>query len=140
MSKVAEKIAFLKGLSEGMGLMPDTPERKLLLMMLELLGDLEEDITALSQRQDDLVAYVDDVEADLGRIEDAMMDEDDEDDEDDDDCDCCEDHMDLEEDGIDFIEYECPHCGAGVYYDQEGFDLDEGHLCPDCGKELFPAK
>ena len=43
-----------------------------------------------------------------------------------------------EDDSLDFIEYECPHCGASVYYDQSAFDLSEEHPCPSCGKELFP--
>ena len=27
---------------------------------------------------------------------------------------------------------------SSVYYDQEAFDLEEEHLCPECGRELFP--
>ena len=59
---------------------------------------------------------------------------DDEDDEDED----GEYDEDDEDAGVDFIEYECPHCHTSVYYDQEAFDLEEEHLCPECGRELFP--
>ena len=96
---------------------------------------------------------MDELDSDLGDLEEAVFeDEDDEEDEDDAcSCGCAHSHSDDDEDeeeeadedeedegALDFIEYECPHCGASIYYDQSAFDLSEAHPCPSCGKELFP--
>ena len=35
------------------------------------------------------------------------------------------------------IEYECPHCGTVVFFDEEAFDMEEDHLCPNCNRKVF---
>lgn len=155
MGEGAKKVAFLRGMAEGMDLKADSAQNKLILRLLETLEEMADEIDDLKDRQDELEQIVDEIDSNLGDVEEALFtDEEDEDE----DCDCgCghhhhshgaweeeEDEDDQEEDGgedqegMDFIEYECPHCHTGVYYDQEAFDLEEEHLCPQCGKELFP--
>ena len=150
MSEVAKKVAYLKGMAEGMNLTEDTVQNRLLLRMLEALEEIADELEAVEARQDETEQYIDELDADLGEVEEFLFADDEEDDE----CDCgCGHHhhhddededdeeWDEEDDdeGIDFIEYECPHCKTCVYYDQEAFDLEEEHLCPECGKELFPT-
>lgn len=150
MSEVAKKVAYLKGMAEGMNLTEDSVQNRLLLRMLEALEEIADELDAVEARQDEAEQYIDELDADLGEVEEFLF----ADDEDDDECDCgCGHHHhneddedeewdeedEDEEEGMDFIEYECPHCKTCVYYDQEAFDLEEEHLCPECGKELFPT-
>ena len=165
MSEVSKKVAFLKGMAEGMGLEKEEDAKsKLIARMLEAM----EEMAAFSRdgftdgyflgqtgpemfgtRQDEAEQYIDELDSDLGDVEEVLF----ADDEEDDDCGCGHHHFyddedDEDEDGEydeddedargDFIEYECPHCHPSVYYDQEAFDLEEEHLCPECGRELFP--
>ena len=150
MSEISKKVAYIKGMAEGMELTADTAKDakdKLLLQMLDALDLIAEELDSIRDRQDEAERYIDELDSDLGELEEAVFEEDDEDDEDED-CGCgChhhhgqdedEDEDEDEDDSLDFIEYECPHCGASVYYDQSAFDLSEEHPCPSCGKELFP--
>ena len=151
MSEVSKKVAYLKGMAEGMDLGEDTLQNRLILRMLEALEEISEELEAIEARQDEAEQYIDELDSDLGDVEEFLFADEDEEE---DDC-CCghhHHHFDEDEDeddeeydeeddgeGIDFIEYECPHCKTSVYYDQEAFDLEEEHLCPECGKELFPT-
>lgn len=123
MSEISKKVAYIKGMAEGMELTADTAKDakdKLLLQMLDALDLIAEELDSIRDRQDEAERYIDELDSDLGELEEAVFEEEDED------------------DSLDFIEYECPHCGASVYYDQSAFDLSEEHPCPSCGKELFP--
>ena len=124
MSEVSKKVAFLKGMAEGMGLEKEEDAKsKLIARMLEAMEEMADAMDAMEARQDEAEQYIDELDSDLGDVEEVLFADDDEDDED---------------AGVDFIEYECPHCHTSVYYDQEAFDLEEEHLCPECGRELFP--
>ena len=137
MSEISKKVAYIKGMAEGMELTADTAKDakdKLLLQMLDALDLIAEELDSIRDRQDEAERYIDELDSDLGELEEAVFEEDDEDEDYEDD----EDEDGDEDDSLDFIEYECPHCGASVYYDQSAFDLSEEHPCPSCGKELFP--
>ena len=124
MSEVSKKVAFLKGMAEGMGLEKEEDAKsKLIARMLEAMEEMADAMDAMEARQDEAEQYIDELDSDLGDVEEVLFADDEEDDED---------------AGVDFIEYECPHCHTSVYYDQEAFDLEEEHLCPECGRELFP--
>ncbi len=153
MSEISKKVAYIKGMAEGMELTADTAKDakdKLLLQMLDALDLIAEELDSIRDRQDEAERYIDELDSDLGELEEAVFEEDDEDEDDDCGCGCHhhhgqdkdyeddEDEDGDEDDSLDFIEYECPHCGASVYYDQSAFDLSEEHPCPSCGKELFP--
>mgnify|MGYP000640620128 CR=1 FL=1 len=128
---LSEKSAYLKGLMEGMKLDTETNEGKLISEIISMLQDVAENVSDLEEVVDCISDELDCIEEDLDNIDDYLMDDDD--DEYDDEYD-----EDDEDAGVDFIEYECPHCHTSVYYDQEAFDLEEEHLCPECGRELFP--
>ena len=40
-------------------------------------------------------------------------------------------------DGDGLIEYECPHCGTVIFFDENAFDMEEEHLCPNCHRKVF---
>ena len=125
---ISEKVAYLKGLAEGMKLGEETNESKLLLKMLDVLEGMAEELAALRADHDELDEYVESIDDDLADMEEYLFDEDDEYDEEDEDD---------EDDEV--VSYNCPHCGNEVTFEIDGFDFEEDNLCPACGKPLFPA-
>ena len=136
----SEKVAYLKGLAEGLGISDGTSEGKLMLAMIDVLESLADDVEDLEANAADLADSIDDLGEDMAYLEDMCIDDlDDEDDYDDDDCD--DDDCDGECEGCcgcgDEVEYEvtCPQCGEVItVYDD---DLDFGSIrCPECDAEL----
>lgn len=116
---ISEKVAYLKGLAEGLDL--DTvksKEAKLISVMIGILEEVGLSIEDLEESVDDLGEEIDAISDDLSDVEEVVFDEDDEDD--------------LDED---FFEVECPTCGADI-------DIDESILaagvveCPGCGEKF----
>lgn len=141
MDKLTDKVAYLRGLAEGMELSPDTPERKLLLKMLDVLKDFAEEVTQLSEDQDELTDYVDSIDEDLADIEELLFDEDEGDEDGDGDEDGCAGcgHRHGEDESLEGeMEYECPHCGYQTKFNLADFDFEEDYLCPQCHKSFFP--
>ena len=126
-----ERVAYIKGLAEGLDLDESTKEGKLLKAIIEVLGDMAEDAADLEDYVAELSEQVDAVDEDLSTLEEVVYDElDDEDDFDCDcDCDCCD-----EWDG-DLYDVTCPTCGEEIVVDEETL-LDGGIDCPNCGEPL----
>ncbi len=141
MSKLTDRISYLQGLAEGMKLNPDKDSHKLILGILEVLGEVGQAYEALAESHAELGEYVESMDEDLADLE-AEIFGDDEDDEDDGDDEDPEDSEDGEEEESEPdstpILYECPHCHETVEIDPDSVDFDEEALCPSCGKELFP--
>ncbi len=126
MSNLSDRVAYLKGLAEGMEIGEESKLGKLVCAIIDALGETAEAIQQLVDEHEELDEYVESIDDDLAEIEEALFDDDDDDDYDDDD-----------DDDDDLIECECPHCGNTIYFDAESFDLAEDHTCPNCGKPLF---
>ena len=124
MSKVGEKVAYLKGLAEGLGVNGETEQGKLMLAMIDTLEALAKNSEEIDDRVEELSEYVEEIDSDVSDLEEALF-LDDEDEEDDD------------EDGDGLIEYECPHCGTVIFFDENAFDMEEEHLCPNCHRKVF---
>ena len=97
----SEKVAYVKGLAEGLGYDDTSKEGKILAAILDILEDVAHDIEDLEENAWDLGEAIDQVSDDLSDLEDIVYDEDydDDDDEDDEDecegcCGCCEDEDD----------------------------------------------
>ena len=85
---ICEKISYIKGLAEGLSLDETTKEGKILTAIIDLLGDITEEICDIEDGCDELMEQIDAVDEDLADLENFIY----EDDEDDDDCDCdCDD-------------------------------------------------
>ncbi len=124
---ICEKIAYIKGLAEGLELSCDTKEGKILNAIIDLLGDITEEICDIEDGCDELCEQIDAVDEDLASLEEIIY----EDDEDDCDCDCddccdCDDEV---------YEIECPACNDVIYLDGDML-AEEGMTCPNCGTEL----
>ena len=131
MSKMGEKVAYLKGLAEGLGVTAETEKGKLMLAMIDTLEVFAEQSEETEEALHELQEVVDELDSDVGDLEEALLseaeDEDDDEEEDEDD--------DEEEEGL--IEYECPHCGTVIFFDEEAFDMEQEHLCPNCNRKVF---
>ncbi len=124
---ICEKIAYIKGLAEGLSIDDSTKEGKILNAIIDLLGDITEEICDIEDGCDELMEQIDAVDEDLASLEDIIY-EDDECD-----CDCCDEDCDCEDDEI--YEIECPACNDVIYLDADML-AEEGMVCPNCGTDL----
>lgn len=124
---ICEKIAYIKGLAEGLSLDESTKEGKILAAIIDLLGDITEEICDIEDGCDELMEQIDAVDEDLASLEDFIYE--------DDECGCgCDDcDCDCEDDEV--YEIECPACNDTIYLDADML-AEEGMVCPNCGTEL----
>ena len=129
-----ERAAYIKGLAEGMELDASSKEGKVIAALIELCSDMAEEIAALDEHVDTVHAYCEELDEDLGDVEEYLLDDEDCDcDCCDCDCDCCDEDEDDEEDD-EFFEVECPSCGETVCFDSS-IDPEE-LVCPACGEKF----
>ena len=122
MMTVTEKVAYLKGLVEGLDLGKDDKEKKVIGAVLDVLEDLALAVSDLDDEMELVTEQLDAVDEDLADLEEVFYEE-----LDDCDCDCdCDDEM---------YEVECPNCGEMIYFDEE-IILDGEAECPACGEVL----
>lgn len=125
MENIIKKVAYLKGLADGLEISEKTDEGKVLLKIIEVLDDMADAIDEIAADQEELMEQVDEIDEDLAAVEDDLY-------EDDCDCDCdcdCDDDM-------EYYELECPSCKEVIYLDEDIFDTDEAIECPNCGQEI----
>ena len=129
MSKMGEKVAYLKGLAEGMRLDAQSDQGKLLLSMIEAMEAFATEHEETSAQLNELEQYVEEIDSDVSDLEEVLFSEEEDEELED------EDEDEEPDDGL--IEYECPHCGTVVFFDEEAFDMEEKHLCPNCHRSVF---
>ena len=108
--ELSKKVAYLKGLMEGLKIDDSTNEGKILTIMADILDEMSATVEDIAEEVDETVELVDTLDEDLGEIEELIYGDDD----DDDDCDCdddccCDDEYDDDEDAM--YECVCPNCG-----------------------------
>ena len=150
---VSEKVAYLKGLADGLGIKDSTNEGKLMLAVIDVLESMADDLEAVDAHAKDLSDSISDINEEMEYLEDLCIGDIDDDDEgydevDIDDDDEGYDEVDVEDDDDvpctgccgscgDEQEYEvtCPKCGETITVFEE--DLDFGSIrCPKCDAEL----
>lgn len=130
--EITEKIAYLKGLAEGMDLDTEKKEGKLLAAIIDVLDDIALELEDAQDFQEDLAEGLDAVSDDLEDVEDVVFGEDDEDDEDEDDDEYVYEDLDDDED---CYATTCPTCEETIYFDES--ILEDGEVvCPNCGEKL----
>lgn len=130
---LSEKTAYLKGLADGMKISSESNEGKLLTEIIKVLEDVSDSVAALEDECDRLNEYVEELDEDLGDVEDYLFDDEEDDEEDDDygDDDFDDDDEDYDDD---VIEVECPNCGETICVPPT---VDYAHLiCPACNEEF----
>lgn len=120
---ITERTAYLKGLAEGLALDESKPEGKLIAEMVKLLDEMANEIADINDDCDMLNDYIEEIDEDLGAVEEIVYD---------DECDCCDCDDDDEDD--DYFEVTCPACGETVCFDET---VDPSELvCPACGEQF----
>lgn len=161
---IGEKVAYLKGLAEGLELDVTSKNGRLISGILDALGDvaeavseLESNADALEGRMDTIEDYATDIDKDLGEVEETII------------rhphhhhhqmppdfyykhkhnnhgsCDCCEDcDEDLEDlEGLDddtdstMVKIKCPMCNDSLYIETSALLDNDIIMCPNCDKPL----
>lgn len=152
MGYISEKVAYLKGLADGLELDKTTKEGKVLAAIIEVLDEMAVEVeeTALVQEEmqsqldevdealSDLEDEVDAISDDLSDIED-IFDELEELDDEDEDFDPA-DYMDVDDEDEEWEEeysFECPKCGDLVYIDPSLLEDSENQIvCPNCKEPI----
>ncbi len=120
MDNLKERLAYLKGLVEGLDLDDDTKEGKLFLQIIDLMEGMTSSIENLEEDSEELYDYMDAIDQDLTDLENDY-------------------YEDLEEEYGGFS-IECPDCQEIVYIDEDAIEEDEADLevlCPRCHHVVF---
>lgn len=149
---IVERAAYLKGLTEGLGVDPDSRDGKLWGALTDLLSDMAHEIEDLQSGALDFADALDEIGDELGYLEeltgelDLPEDEEDEDEENEEDnivpfsdADGEESADEEEDEEIPFdgvlYDVKCPVCGEEITFGED--TLEEGSIeCPKCGEVL----
>ena len=110
----SEKVAYLKGLAEGMGIQEDGGQGKLFHVIIDILEDLSLDLADTKDALVDLTDGVEEINEDLAELENDFYESP---------CSCCggddedEEYDDEDEDDTVFYSVECPGCGFKLTVD-----------------------
>ncbi len=128
---VTERIAYLKGLAEGMEIDTSTKEGKLFNAIIDALEDIALELEDTTERVDMIDSDLADVENYIDELEEGFDEDVDDDWYDDDD--------ESEDDEGDLYEFECPNCHETVYFDDSIFENEDEDFeleCPNCHAKL----
>lgn len=116
---ISEKVAYLKGLAEGLNLDTEkSKEGKLISVMIGILEEVGLSIEDLEENALALGEEIDVLSDDLADVESVVYDDEDSEDED-------------EDEDEDFFEVECPNCEEPLIIDDEALAAGEIQ-CPNC--------
>ena len=130
---ITEKAAYIKGLADGVELDKDSKEGKLILALIDLVSDMADEIAVLEEDIDTAFDYCEELDEDLGAVEEMLLDDEGCDCEDCD-CDCDDCDCDCELEDEEYFEVECPACGETICFD--GSIDPEELVCPACGEKF----
>ncbi len=129
---ISEKVAYLKGLAEGMELDKEkSKEGKLIAKIIDVLEDVGFAVEDLEVEVEAITDELESVAEDLSDVETVVFDD-----------------LDLDEDEVagcgsccsvldddDFFEIACPSCGEDIVIDESVLDIGEV-TCPNCGDKF----
>jgi DNA-directed RNA polymerase subunit RPC12/RpoP len=114
---LSERVAYLRGLAEGLGIGRESGEGRVLLEISDVLQDVARGISEMESRVIEHEERLDSIDEDLAAVEE-----------------------DLYEDEFDCVDVECPHCKETVCLDAELLDDDLEMCCPNCGRAIFSTE
>ena len=127
---ISEKVAYLKGLAEGLDL--DTQKSKEAKLISVMIGILEEIGLSLEDLEENAFALGEEIDVlsdDLADVEDIVYDEEEDEEYDDDwfevECPTCENTLLIDEDALDEGVVECPNCGTRYSLDISDDEEDQ---------------
>ncbi|MCL2633309.1 MAG: hypothetical protein FWD34_02220 [Oscillospiraceae bacterium] len=114
---ISEKVAYIKGLTDGMKIDDSTNEGKVILAMLDVLKEVALELEDIDDTLDDMAEIVGDIEESVYDLEDEVY---------------GGDFGDYDFDDDDLYEIACRGCGNTVSVDMSM--LEDGSVnCPNCG-------
>ena len=142
---MGEKVAYLKGLAEGLELDGESKNGRMIKGILEVLESMAEVVDELQEDTENISDYVEDLDEDLGDVEEFVYgkksmscpscnhkhkahDKADEDDE----IDLYDDDVELDEP----VEIKCPMCGDDIVIELDVLLDNDVIVCPNCNKKL----
>ena len=118
--EILEKVAYMKGLADGLGLDTKSKEGKLLKVMMDILDDVALELQDIRDEQSDLEEGLDAISDDLADVETYLYKED----------------FEEEDDESDEVyQTTCPNCEEEIFFD-ETILADGSVECPNCGEKL----
>ena len=127
---VSEKVAYLKGLMEGLKIDAESDSGKMFKAIIDVLDEVALEIEDLTDEVMEVGDGLDVVSDDLADIEEMVYDEDEDDDDEDEPvymttCPECEEEIYFDEDYLEDGVVVCPNCGAKLEFDAEDLSDDE---------------
>lgn len=119
MSIISEKVSYLRGLAEGLKISEESNEGKLLLEILNVLGEIADDIEYVEDSQDELFDRVYDLEDEVYGEYDENYDDDYE-------------FLDDDED----FSIKCPNCQNDFVLSMNDLNDDGDIICPNCNETI----
>jgi hypothetical protein len=110
---ISEKVAYIKGLAEGLNV-KESNEGRVLSEILDALKMIAYEIEDMSERQDDTEEYILEIDEDLGDLEEYV----------------------LEDQDDELLDITCPVCDSELEYDIDEIDEDGNVKCPICGEVI----
>lgn len=125
MQELRKKVAYLRGLMDGMELEEQSKEARIFREMIDVMEKMAEAIDNLQEDYEELEEYLESIDEDLYDLEDEIYDGQEDEDEDDEDENC--------------IEVDCPKCHEVVCFETDILN-DEDVIevtCPNCDTVVF---
>ncbi|MDD3766150.1 MAG: hypothetical protein PHF89_03030 [Eubacteriales bacterium] len=119
MSIISEKVSYLRGLADGLKISEESNEGKLLLEILNVLGEIADDIEYIEDSQDELFDRVYDLEDEIYGEYGEYFDDDYE-------------FLDDDED----FSIKCPNCQKEFVVSMIDLDDEGGIVCPNCHETM----
>lgn len=117
-----EKVAYIRGLAEGLELDESKKEVKVLNAMLDLLESMAASLSEMEESCSDMADQIDSVDEDLANLEEDFYG-------------CEHDHDDEEDEDETYYEVTCPTCHETICLSEA--TIADGQMeCPNCGEKL----
>lgn len=133
-----EKVAYIKGLLQGMKLKDEDPYKELFVNIVDVLEDMAAAIADAEDNIIELDEYIQEIDEDLDAVECFLDEELDEEYEDEDDyysivCPTCNEEFSVDDEVAELGKINCPNCGEDLEFDLSDLECDCG--CECCSEE-----
>ncbi len=131
-----EKVAYIKGLLQGLKLSDGDPYKELFVNIVDVLDDMAASISDVEDNITELDEYVNEIDEDLEAVENFLDEDFDEDEEDGEDayysivCPTCGEEFSVDDEVAEQGKINCPNCGESLEFDLADVECDCG--CDDC--------
>jgi len=121
MNSIISKVSYLSGLIDGLSIDNNTKEGKVLIEIVDVLKDMAQEISDISDAQKDMGEYIDAIDEDLCDLQDGIYDN---------------EYEMYEDEGDNFIQLKCPKCNDDIYVDKDLLGKREDITCPNCHNKM----